>query len=79
MDAFSEIGLSVIGTIVNALTKLSISQQAVQFGLKEMIKKFEEGSSISTNQLNDFPKNQTLQTRSFCFSQNCRENPKFSR
>ena len=59
MDAFSEMGAAVTDTLVTALTKLSTSQEAMDNRLNEMSKKFEKRNTTSTNQFNDFHKNQT--------------------
>ena len=59
MDAISELGTSVNGKLVTALTKLSTSQEAMDNRLNEMSKKFDERNITLTNQINDFQKNQT--------------------
>ena len=46
MDAFSEMGPSVTDTLVSALTKLSMSQEALDNRLNEMSKKFQERNTI---------------------------------
>ena len=79
MDAFSEMGPSVTDTLVTALTKLSMSQEAMDNRLNEMSKKFEERNTTLTNQFNHFQKNQTQQPQRGSFSQNRGQNSNSSR
>ena len=74
MDAFIEMGPSVRDTLVTALTKLSMSQEAMDSRLNEMSTTFEECNTTSTNQVNGFQKNQTQQPQRGSFSQNRGEN-----
>ena len=63
MDAFSEMGPSVTDTLVNALTKLSTSQEAMDSRLNEMSKQMEERNTSFTNQLEAFTKTKTNSLR----------------
>ena len=65
MDAFSEMGPSVTDSLVNALTKLSHSQQAMDNRLNEMSKKFEEQTSSINTKLQENQKNQNQSQRGF--------------
>ena len=79
MDAFNEMGPSVTDTLVTALTKLSMSQEAMDNRLNEMSKKFEERNTTLRNQFNDFQKNQTQQPQRGSFSQSRGQNSISSR
>ena len=68
MDAFSEMGPSVTDTLVTALTKLSTSRETMDNRLNEMSKKSEERNTTSTNQFNDFQKNQTTAPEGLFFA-----------
>ena len=49
MSVFSEIGPSVADTLVTGLTKLSTSQEAMDSGVNELFKRFEERNTNSAN------------------------------
>ena len=65
MDAFSEMGPTVTDTLVNALTKLSHSQEAMDNRLNEMSKKMEEQTNNITTKLQQTQKNQQQSQRGF--------------
>ena len=71
MDAFSEMGPSVIDTLFTALTRLSTSEEAIDNRLNEMSISFEERNTTLTNQINELQKNQTQQRQRGSFSRNC--------
>ena len=77
MDALNGMGPSVTDTPVMPLKKQSTSQEAMDNEINEMSKKFEERNTISTNQFNDFEKNQTQQPQRGSFSQNRGQNSNF--
>ena len=79
MDALSEMGPSVNDTLVNALTKLSTSQEAMDRRLNELSKKFEERNTTLTYQFSDFQKNQTQQPQRGSLSQKRGQNLNSSR
>ena len=61
-------GPSLIDTLVTALTKLSISQDAMDNRLNEMSKNFAKRNTTLTGHFNDFQKNQVQQPQGapFC-------------
>ena len=65
MDAFSEMGPTVTDTLVNALTKLSHSQEAMDNRLNEMSKKMEEQTNNITTKLQQTQKHQQQSQRGF--------------
>ena len=79
MEAFSEMGPSVTDTLVTALTKVSISPEAMDNQLTEISKQFDERNTILSNQFNNFQKNQRQKSHWRSFSQNRGQNSNSSR